>query len=24
VLDRLDSLLFAFPATYYYALWFAP
>jgi len=22
VLDRLDSLLFAFPATYYYALWF--
>ena len=23
LLDRLDSLLFAFPATYYYALWFA-
>jgi phosphatidate cytidylyltransferase len=23
VLDRLDSLLFAFPATYYYALWLA-
>lgn len=22
LLDRLDSLLFAFPATYYYALWF--
>jgi phosphatidate cytidylyltransferase len=22
MLDRLDSLLFAFPATYYYALWF--
>jgi phosphatidate cytidylyltransferase len=21
LLDRLDSLLFAFPATYYYALW---
>jgi phosphatidate cytidylyltransferase len=22
LLDRLDSLLFAFPAAYYYALWF--
>jgi phosphatidate cytidylyltransferase len=24
LLDRLDSLLFAFPATYYFAVWFTP